>query len=244
MVLTGTSVAGSAAARALAAAYPDLWSTAGVHPHHASELDANAVATLRALARAPVADARRKVVAIGECGLDYNRDFSPREKQRWAFEQQLELGASTGLPVFLHCRDAHDDFVEILARWRPQLGAAVVHCFTGSSAELEAYLDLDCHIGITGWICDERRGGHLQKLVGRIPEGRLMIETDAPFLLPRDLPKARWGGKKRSRRNEPAFLDHVCAAVARARGESAAKLAHHTTQAALNFFDLRERGGG
>lgn len=227
LVVTGTSVHGSTEAQLLAAAYEQLFSTAGIHPHDAKEGGPAAIATLRSLA------ATSEVVAIGECGLDYNRDFSPRDVQRQCFEAQLQLAAETGLPVFLHERDAHDDFLAMLVNARPTLRAIVVHCFTGSAAELEAYLALDAHIGITGWICDERRGSHLQRLVANIPANRLMVETDAPFLLPRDMRP-----KPKSRRNEPSYLPHVLSTVARCRQEDPLTCARETTATARSFFAL------
>jgi TatD DNase family protein len=226
IVVTGTSVAGSYDARELAQRHAGtLWSTAGIHPHNARELDAPRLAELRHLAAQP------GVVAVGECGLDYNRNFSPPAAQRACFEAQLELAATLGKPVFLHQRDAHDDFVAILKNALPRLRAAVVHCFTGGAAELDAYLALDLHVGITGWICDERRGRHLASLVARIAADRLMLETDAPYLLPRTL-------KVASRRNEPAYLPHVLAEVARCRGEEPAHVAAITTATARAFFGL------
>jgi TatD DNase family protein len=135
--------------------------------------------------------------------------------------------------VFLHERSAHDRFVAILREHRPRLRAAVVHCFTGSAAELDAYLALDLHIGITGWICDDRRGVALRSLIRRIPRERLMIETDAPFLLPRNLaPRPRDG------RNEPRFLLQVLDEVARATGRPAASIAEDTTRTARAFFAI------
>ena len=109
----------------------------------------------------------------------------------------------------------------------------MVHCFTGTAEVLRAYLDLDMHIGLTGWICDERRGTHLRDIVGRIPPERLMIETDAPFLLPRDLPN-----RPKDRRNEPAFLPHVLATVADCVGRPAEVVAEQTTATARAFFGL------
>ena len=231
MIVTGTSVRASRDARALAAARPGvLWSTAGIHPHEAHDATPAALAELRALAGDPV------VRAIGECGLDFDRMFSSREDQERGFAAQLALAAELGLPVFLHERAAHDRFTAILREHRPRLRAAVVHCFTGSTAELDAYLALDLHIGITGWVCDERRGTGLRALIRRIPHDRLMIETDAPFLMPRDLvPRPRDG------RNEPAFLPHVLAAVARASDRPAASVADDTTRTARAFFGIGEQ---
>ena len=250
IVVTGTDLSGSADAAALAAAHPRLYATAGVHPHHAKDVscevhvggaDARAgadapsgpawIEALRALAAQP------QVVAIGECGLDFDRNFSPRAEQLRCFEAQLALATALELPVFLHERAAHADFVAVLRQHRRGLGAAVVHCFTGSGPELDAYLALDLHIGITGWICDERRGLPLRELVSRIPGSRLMIETDAPYLLPRTLPAAQKRGAH-ARRNEPAFLPAVLATLAEARGETPRQTAQLTTATARAFFRL------
>ncbi len=183
---------------------------------------------LEALARQP------HVVAVGECGLDYFRDFSPRDVQRAAFARQLEIAARVGKPVFLHQRDAHEDFVAILREHASALAAGgVAHCFTGHAHELRDYLQLGLSIGITGWINDERRGAHLLPLMREIPAAKLMIETDGPYLLPRDLKP-----KPASRRNEPAYLPHIAATVARARGESVEQLAASSTAAARSFFRL------
>jgi TatD DNase family protein len=173
-------------------------------------------------------------VAVGECGLDYFRDFSPRDFQRAAFAQQLDIAIRVGKPVFLHQRDAHQDFIAILREHAPALAAgAVAHCFTGTAAELMDYLELGLAIGITGWICDERRGQHLLPLMREIPATKLMLETDGPYLLPRDLRP-----KPPSRRNEPAYLAHIAATVAKARGESLEVLARSTTATARAFFAL------
>ena len=227
MVVTGATLAGSQRALALAREHPGrLFATAGVHPHHASDVDAASLAQLAALARHP------EVVAVGECGLDYFRNFSPRAAQQHAFHRQLELAVEIGKPVFLHQRDAHDDFLAIL-REHASVWRGVAHCFTGSAEQLHAYLRLGLAIGITGWISDERRGAHLIALVPQIPAGRLLLETDGPYLLPRDLTP-----KPASRRNEPAYLPHIAATVARARGESLAALARSSTESARLLFGL------
>jgi TatD DNase family protein len=227
MVVTGSSVASSAQAVALAREYPGrLFATAGVHPHHASELTPAALASLELLARRP------EVVAVGECGLDYFRNLSPPERQREAFHHQLELAVRVGKPVFLHQREAHADFLAILSAHAPQW-RGVAHCFTGTATQLEPYLGLGLAIGITGWICDERRGTHLAQLMPRIPAARLLLETDGPYLLPRNL-----APKPASRRNEPAYLPQIAAVVARARGETLEGLARSSTQAARELFGL------
>jgi len=228
MIVTGASVAGSAAAIELAHRHPGtLFATAGIHPHHAAQLTAADLPALRQLLTQP------QVVAAGECGLDYYRNLSPREAQLRAFEWQLQLADESGKPVFLHQRDAHEDFIAVLREHRRKLAGAVAHCFTAAAGELEDYLALELSIGITGWLCDERRGAHLQALVPRIPADRLMLETDAPYLLPRDLKP-----KPRSRRNEPMYLPHVAAALAAARGESLEQCAAYASANARAFFAL------
>lgn len=228
LVLTGSSEQSNREALALARSRPGkLFSTAGVHPHHASDYTDAVHDSIQSLLD------EDEVVAVGECGLDYFRNFSPRDAQRAAFVRQLTLAVESGLPVFLHQRDAHEEFVELLTPVLPNISKAVAHCFTGEEAELRAYLDMDLYIGITGWICDERRGSHLQDVVGLIPENRLMIETDAPYLLPRSLTP-----KPSSRRNEPAYLREVLRVVAAARGQSEEEVAAATTRTAEEFFAL------
>jgi TatD DNase family protein len=226
MILTGTDVAESEAMVALAASRPGVfWSTAGVHPHDASTCDGQTLPTLRTLAQ------RAEVVAIGECGLDFNRDFSPRvEQERW-FEAQIGLALELDLPLFLHERDATTRFLEIVDRFRDPRPRGVVHCFTGDRDALEAYLERGFYIGVTGWVCDERRGSDLQALVAHIPLDRLLIETDAPYLPPRDI-------RPRVKRNEPAHLPHIAAVVARHAGVSPLELAEATSRNASLLFAL------
>ena len=233
MVVTGADRAHSPRALELAQAHPGvLFATAGVHPHHASEYTAECDAEMRALLR------HDEVVAVGECGLDYFRDFSPRPAQRRAFEMQLQtaadlVAAGRPKPLFLHQRDAHEDFMAMLGNFDGRLPACVVHCFTGTREEAFAYLDRDWHIGITGWLCDERRGAHLRELVPHLPAKRLMVETDAPYLLPRTLRPM-----PKDRRNEPMHLPHIVEELARDRGEDVATTAAATTATARAFFNL------
>lgn len=231
LVLTGTSLSESEQAiqlcETLDTSRERLFCTAGVHPHGADQWRPESAVQLAELLR------QAPVRAVGECGLDFNRDFSLRSNQERALADQLALACEQRLPVFLHERDANQRLLEILRDYRDHLPAAVVHCFTGEKQALFSYLDLDLHIGITGWICDERRGTHLHPLVREIPRGRLMLESDAPFLLPRSLrPKPKNG------RNEPAFLPEVLREVALHRGESEACLAEHSTACARAFFAL------
>jgi TatD DNase family protein len=226
ILVTGTSVDSTREAIELARRKPGvLFATAGIHPHDASSASAAALEELAGLAKRP------EVRSMGECGLDFDRDFSPRPAQEAAFEAQLEIAAANRLPVFLHERAAHERFLAILSRHRPRLSRAVAHCFTGTERELDAYLGLDLHIGITGWICDDRRGAGLRPLMAKIPADRLMIETDAPYLSP---PAAKAPG----RRNEPAFLTHVLERVARSAGKPEEQVAAETTRTAEQFFGI------
>ncbi|MBJ7223440.1 MULTISPECIES: 3'-5' ssDNA/RNA exonuclease TatD [unclassified Brenneria] len=228
MLVTGTNVDESRQALALALAYPDYcWATAGVHPHDASRWQASAAEQIYRMAQSD------PVVAIGECGLDFNRNFSPPEQQEQAFSAQLALAAELSLPVFLHCRDAHARFITLLTPWLSKLPAAVIHCFTGNRSELEECLSAGLMIGITGWVCDERRGLELRALLTDIPADRLLLETDAPYLLPRDLTP-----KPASRRNESCFLPHIVRQVAGWREEDAAWLGQKTDENARRVFQL------
>lgn len=230
-ILTGASREHSPKALALAQSNPGQWfATAGVHPHHAVEYTDECDAEMRAL------HTHQEVVAVGECGLDYFRDFSPRPAQRSAFERQLQIAVETKKPLFLHQRDAHADFMAMMKNFDGTLGAAVVHCFTGTREELFDYLDQDWYVGITGWLCDERRGAHLRELVKHIPANRLMIETDAPYLLPRTIKPA-----PKDRRNEPMYLAHIVKELARDRGEEVTVTAANTTATAATFFNLPPR---
>jgi TatD DNase family protein len=218
IIVTGTTVEESRRASALGLPF-----TAGVHPHHARECNSTTIPDLRQLAENP------RMVAIGECGLDFNRNYSPHPDQEKWFVAQLELGLSLKKPLFLHSRDAHPRFAEILRQHGVK--RAVAHCFTGERQELRAYLDLGLYIGVTGWICDERRGKHLLELVKDIPRDRLLLETDAPYLTPRDLKP-----QPRARRNEPAFLAHIARAVARALERPVEEIAAETAANARALF--------
>jgi len=230
MAVTGTSIESSLQAIDLCRRFPGrLVSTCGIHPHHASEWDDDSAATLRQMAQQDC------VRAIGETGLDFNRNYSPPAAQEHAFVQQLELATALQMPLFCHQRDAHSRFVELLSRYRDRIPRVVVHCFTDGREALRDYLDLDCYIGVTGWICDERRGLELQQLVPLIPPARLLLETDAPYLLPRDLEP-----KPPSRVNEPACLTHILRAVARHRAEPEIELASQVYENSKIFFDLQD----
>lgn len=228
MIVTGSTLDDTDKAIALCRQFPDvLRATAGVHPHHATGLQASDAGRLADLLSDPM------VVAAGECGLDYFRNFSPPAEQRRAFELQLGLAEQRKRPLFLHQRDAHADFLALLRAHPRTAPRAVLHCFTGGPRELEDCLALGLSIGVTGWICDERRGQALREAVPRIPRERLMLESDSPYLLPRTIHP-----KPAHRRNEPAYLRVVLEETARHRDLTPATLAAETTANACRFFGL------
>jgi len=228
IIVTGTSIEDSSQAIRLCRQYPDqLLCTVGVHPHHASDWAPDSAENLRDLAHSAC------VRAVGETGLDFNRNFSPQDAQIEAFRRQLELAITLNKPVFSHQRDAHPVFIDILREYRDKLVNIVVHCFTDNRAALSDYLDLDCHIGITGWICDERRGTELAQLVKYIPDNRLMAETDSPYLLPRNLPQ-----KPASRINEPAYLPHIIKSIARFQNRPADQVGAECLKTSQLFFAI------
>jgi len=202
-----------------------------VHPHHAKDLHGSDQAALRELLAQP------EVLAVGECGLDYFRNFSTHEDQERALRLQLELAVEIGKPVFLHERDAHDAFVNIVGEYVPRIVGGVAHCFTGTVAQVQRYVELGLYVGVTGWICDERRGQSLREAVRHIPLERLLIETDAPYLIPRDLKP-----KPTSHRNEPQYLPAVLKRLAACREEPVEVIATATTAGfILQPHDYRAR---
>jgi TatD DNase family protein len=232
IVITATSIAETHAALDLCERWPDLLTcTAGIHPHDAARAPAGWQRDLADIAQRP------HVRAIGETGLDFNRNYSPRGDQLAVFRAQIELALELGKPLFVHDRDTAGATAALLEEYRPALSAAglgvVVHCFTGSAQDLACYLEAGYYIGITGWVCDERRGQTLQQLVPQIPDDRLMIETDAPYLTPRTLP-----GRQRQRRNEPANLVWVARTLADLRNQPVADIAQVTAANAARFFAL------
>jgi TatD DNase family protein len=228
IIVTGTTLESSQDAVQLSRSYPGcLYATAGVHPHHAGKVDEVTLTGLQELAADP------SIVAIGECGLDYFRNYSPRDTQLDAFEKQLALAAGTDKPVFLHQREAHDDFTSLLKNFLSQIPGGVAHCFTGDRDEMKTYLDMGLYIGITGWICDERRGEALRDAARYLPLDRVLLETDAPYLLPRDLQD-----KPSGRRNEPSVLPHVLHAVASCMKQPVEAVVNATTQNTELLFRL------
>ncbi len=216
---------------------PSRWCTAGIHPHDATDLPPTWLEELTHLAQ------HKHVVAVGETGLDFYRNFSPRTLQIEVFDQQIGLAARLGKPLFVHDRDSKGEVYQRLQK-AGDLPPVLIHCFTGTRADLEAYLAAGFYIGITGWVADPRRGDTLRELVPHIPLERLVIETDAPFLKPHNTPADFLDDHnlpaKFKRRNEPALLPRVLEAITHLRPESAAEVARATADNAAILFGLQD----
>ncbi len=232
MILTGTSVRNSQASAQMAKQYPDvLYSTAGIHPHDAKSITNESIPALRKLLQ------MKQVVSIGECGLDFDRDFSPRPIQEKCYEAHLALATEVQKPLFLHERAAFSRFVSITKEHLPKLPQGVVHCFTGTLTEAKTYLDMGFYLGFTGAISDAKRFAHLKEVLTYVPLDKIMIETDAPFMLPKNVPIGRLK-KYHERRNEPTFLPYVAGTIAQFKRISLDKVAEATTANAKQFFNL------
>ncbi|MCH8140113.1 MAG: TatD family hydrolase [Proteobacteria bacterium] len=229
ILLTATDLSTSVAAIEFCSNRNDIRCTTGVHPHAAKDVEAGWTSTLSKLATSPL------VKAVGEMGLDYNRNFSSPEQQRAVFHSQLDIAEQVGKPVFVHDREAADDVLDALTSHNGLVGV-VVHCFTGGKKELDDYLSAGFHIGITGWVCDQRRGQPLRDIVTRVPLSRLLIETDAPYLLPHNAP-ANEVATRNKRRNEPALLKYVVAQLAQLYGTDELAIVTATSRNATELFD-------
>ncbi|MEO8240113.1 MAG: TatD family hydrolase [Flavobacterium sp.] len=232
MILTGTSIKNSEVSSEIAKDYPGiLYATAGIHPHDAKSFDGLSIAKLRNLLK------QKHVVSVGECGLDFDRDFSPRNIQEACYKAQLELAIEVQKPLFLHERAAFSRFMDITKDYLPQLPKAVVHCFTGSLPEAKTYLDNGFYLGFTGAISDAKRFAHLKEVIQYVPLDKMMIETDAPFMLPKNVPNSLLK-KYHERRCEPAFLPFVAGTIAQFKGVSLDEVAEETTKNAKGFFGI------
>jgi TatD DNase family protein len=232
MILTGTSVKKSQQSAQIAKNHQGiLYATAGIHPHDANTFDNQSIAKLRELLE------QKQVVAVGECGLDFDRDFSPRNQQEICFKAQLELAISTQKPLFLHERAAHNRFMALTNDYLPKLPKAVVHCFTGTLQDAKTYLDKGFYLGFKGAISDVNRFAHLKEVIQYVPLNRLMIETDAPFMLPKNVPKTMLT-QYHERRNEPAFLPYAAGTIAQCKGISLDRVAAHSSENAKAFFGM------
>jgi TatD DNase family protein len=199
--------------------------TIGAHPHHANEFNSSSPSEMKRLID------EYKPHSVGETGLDFFRNISSYEEQLFAFEEQIRIAIETNLPLFLHQRDAHDDFMKIISKYKNDISKAVVHCFTGTQKELDDYLEMEFSIGLTGWICDERRNIDLRKSLKNIPLDKLMIETDCPYLIPRNL-----NNKPKNNRNEPAYLPHIANEIALLINLDKDKLIDITYKNSISFF--------
>lgn len=229
MILTGSTVEGSMLSLEMAKKHPTiLYATAGVHPHAAKSYTAESTATLKDLLQQP------EIIAVGECGLDFDRNYSEPKDQYMAFEEQLQIAHDVDLPLFLHERAAHKEFLAVMKNHEALIHKSVVHCFTGNQEQLKAYIDAGFYIGVTGWVCDPKRGVDLREALKYMPLERLMIETDAPYLLPKNLKP-----KPKSRTNEPMYLPHIGREIAQILGVEQELFFETVQKNTERFFNIK-----
>ncbi|TDF35746.1 hydrolase TatD [Alteromonadaceae bacterium M269] len=200
-------------------------STAGFHPHNAKLMKDGDSESLAALLNQP------EVVAIGECGLDFNRNFSPPDVQLRVFETQLELASDLKLPIYLHERDAFEHQIQLLRKYSSAAANGLVHCFTGNVEQLNHYLELGLSVGITGWVCDPERGKELREALKELPLDKLLLETDAPYLAPKDI-------RPRPKYNQPSLLPHIAQTVADIKHISVGELKEQSFANACRLFSI------
>ena len=205
----------------------NIFCSIGIHPHNASDLKPNTIENLKKYL------GNQHVKAIGEIGLDYYRNFQSPEIQKKCFNAFLELASTNQYPVFLHHREAFSDFYPMIKNCIGEVPDSIVHCFTGTKSELKKFLDLGLYIGITGWICDPKRGADLREIIKYIPLDRLLIETDAPYLVPKNMVN-----KPRNNRNEPLFLEHIANDISELLNIDKALLAEETTNNFKKLFRI------
>ncbi len=225
MMAVGINLKTSSKAIAIAEAHDHIYASVGVHPHDAEQCSEQTLSELKQLAAHP------KVKAWGETGLDFNRMYSPTSDQEHWFNRQLELGTELGLAMIFHERESRGRFLQLLKTHWSDGHQGVVHCFSGNDAELDAYLALGLFIGITGILTIQQRGRQLRQMVQRIPNDRLVVETDAPYLTP--APE-----KNKTRRNEPAFVRTVLMKLAEIKQESPETMAAATWDNTCRLFGI------
>ncbi|MBT3548423.1 MAG: TatD family hydrolase [Gammaproteobacteria bacterium] len=226
-IITSSNLGDTRTALDIIKAYPDFfYTTVGYHPHNSKDFSHDDIDLIIKYTK------NNKVLAIGECGLDYYREYSSKDDQLFCFEEQLEVAKAIRLPIFLHEREAHKDFVNTLKKHILDINKSVVHCFTGTKDELKTYLDMGCYIGITGWITDLSRGEHLHHMIKYIPEDKLMIETDAPYLTPKNIPFKTNGV------NEPSHLNYVAQCVAECLNKDISYIKEITISNTKRFFSI------
>lgn len=227
VIITSSNIEDTTIALDIISKYPEIfYTTIGYHPHNAKDFKIEHINKINKYSK------NNKVIAIGECGLDYYREYSSVEQQIFCFENHLIIAKDNNMPIFLHERQAHGDFIALLKKYKHDIDKAVVHCFTGQKKELEAYLDLGCYIGITGWISDLDRGQHLHDLIKYIPKDKLMIETDSPYLIPKNLPFKHDGV------NQPSYLNYVAESIAECLNKDITFIQEIVTENTKNFFSL------
>lgn len=224
-VTIATDLEDARRARELAARCEGIHVVCGIHPHESGKAADGWDAALDELVR------REDVYAVGEMGLDYHYDFSDHATQQQVFRRQVELAAEVGKPIVIHCREAHEQVLKLLADC-PRPPNVVFHCFTGSEAEARQILDRGYWISLTG-VVTFKRADELREVARQVPEDRLMLETDSPYLSPEPV--------RNVRPNEPSFLVHTASCVARARGMTLAELSARTTENTRRFFNLPRR---
>ncbi|MCZ6710284.1 MAG: TatD family hydrolase [Gammaproteobacteria bacterium] len=230
MLVTCTNLEESARGIEFCQTRDRFWCTAGVHPHDAKDARPGWLKRLAEMASNP------EVKAVGEIGLDFNRNYSPPDVQITTFRAQLELAVKVEKPVFVHDRDSDGKVFDLLDERAGELSGVVVHCFTGTGTDLARYLNAGYYIGVTGWVCDPRRGRMLQDLVPDIPLDKLLVETDAPFLAPRNTS----ANTSKKGRNEPAFLKFIIEKIAELKQCDPSQIASATHRNASILFDLPE----
>ncbi len=229
VIITSSNIQDTKEALEIINKYPDLfYTTVGFHPHNAKDYKPDNAVEIKDFLN------NNKVLAIGECGLDFYRKYSSKEEQIFCFEQHLEIAKTIKKPIFLHERHAFKDFVNILNKHKDELFKYVVHCFTGTKEELKSYIDMGCYIGITGWITDANRGKHLHEIIKYIPEDRLMIETDSPYLIPHNI------NFKHDGINEPSYLTYVVETIAKCLNKDINYIKDRTFRNTKLFFNINE----
>lgn len=242
MIVTGNRLNPSKAAIVMAKTHPSMiYAAVGIHPHYVKdEFNDKSMETLQEIVKAP------EVVCVGEIGLDFNRDFSPREDQKKAFEKQLEIACKANKPILAHDRDSHDSLVEILDKFKTELPTVVIHCFTGNADEIRAYVARGFYIGITGFVCKEKHGKLLRNALesGVLPLDKMVIQSDAPYMIP-NMAKADIDPVSESLldfciegHNEPCTLPVIVRCIAKCLKKDPKEVAEVTTATAKTIFNL------
>jgi TatD DNase family protein len=222
-ITVGTDPGHNQKAIELARKYENMYATIGIHPHDAKDVTGQAIRQLHALAQ------NKKVVAIGETGLDFHYDHSPRDKQADVFTKHLELAQELALPVIIHSRESFDETMEILQQSGPDLEKVVFHCFSGSPEQAKIVLDAGFHISFTG-VVTFRNAESIRQAAEIVPLDRLMLETDCPYMSPEPMRKQRI--------NEPALMIHTAKFLADLKQMKFNDFAEYTTKTARDFFNL------